>query len=191
VFEHLITLHQRKEEELQKLKKGLLQKMFPKDGESVPEVRFPNFTDSWEQREFEDIVKVKGFKNFVAEPGSFGKFPVIQQGDNPLAGWSDNEPIADANKYVLFGDHTLSLYKPNSPFLVTSDGIKIFFANGLDRDFFYYLLQRYKPNSEGYKRHYSILKKTSCYLPKNLLEQKQIGVFFDAIDLVITLHQRK
>lgn len=136
-------------------------------------------------------MKVKGFKNFVAEPGSFGKFPVIQQGDNPLAGWSDNEPIADANKYVLFGDHTLSLYKPNSPFLVTSDGIKIFFANGLDRDFFYYLLQRYKPNSEGYKRHYSILKKTSCYLPKNLLEQKQIGVFFDAIDLVITLHQKK
>ena len=156
-----------------------------------PKLRFPGFTEPWEQREFEDIVKVKGFKNFVAEPGSFGKFPVIQQGDNPLAGWSDNEPIADANKYVLFGDHTLSLYKPNSPFLVTSDGIKIFFANGLDRDFFYYLLQRYKPNSEVYKRHYSILKKTSCYLPKNLLEQKQIGVFFDAIDLVITLHQRK
>ena len=119
-----------------------------------PKLRFPGFTEPWEQREFEDIVKVKGFKNFVAEPGSFGKFPVIQQGDNPLAGWSDNEPIADANKYVLFGDHTLSLYKPNSPFLVTSDGIKIFFANGLDRDFFYYLLQRYKPNSEGYKRHY-------------------------------------
>lgn len=55
VFEHLITLHQRKEEELQKLKKGLLQKMFPKDGESVPEIRFPNFTDSWEHRKFGEL----------------------------------------------------------------------------------------------------------------------------------------
>lgn len=52
---HAITLHQRKEEELQKLKKGLLQKMFPKDGESVPEIRFPNFTDSWEQRKLASL----------------------------------------------------------------------------------------------------------------------------------------
>lgn len=52
---HAITLHQRKEEELQKLKKGLLQKMFPKDGESVPEIRFPNFTDSWEHRKLATI----------------------------------------------------------------------------------------------------------------------------------------
>lgn len=51
----IITLHQRKEEELQKLKKGLLQKMFPKDGESVPEIRFPNFTDSWEHRKFGEL----------------------------------------------------------------------------------------------------------------------------------------
>lgn len=54
-LKQLITLHQRKEEELQKLKKGLLQKMFPKDGESVPEVRFPNFTDSWEQRKLASL----------------------------------------------------------------------------------------------------------------------------------------
>lgn len=54
-LDKLITLHQRKEEELQKLKKGLLQKMFPKDGESVPEIRFPNFTDSWEQRKLASL----------------------------------------------------------------------------------------------------------------------------------------
>ena len=46
----LITLHQRKLEHVKKLKAGLLQKMFPKDGESIPEVRFPGFTDPWEQR---------------------------------------------------------------------------------------------------------------------------------------------
>ena len=59
----LIALHQRKLEHLQEQKKGLLQKMFPKNGETVPEVRFPGFTDAWEQRKFFDnIEKVIDFR---------------------------------------------------------------------------------------------------------------------------------
>lgn len=54
-IDHLITLHQRRIEHLQKLKKGLLQKMFPKDGEKIPEIRFPGFTEEWKLREFNDI----------------------------------------------------------------------------------------------------------------------------------------
>lgn len=52
---NLITLHQRKCEVLKKLKKGLLQKMFPKDGTNIPEIRFPEFSDAWEQRKLESI----------------------------------------------------------------------------------------------------------------------------------------
>ena len=55
-LDSLITLHQRKLEHLQEQKKGLLQKMFPKNGETVPEVRFPGFTDAWEQRKFSEIL---------------------------------------------------------------------------------------------------------------------------------------
>ena len=54
-IDNLITLHQRKCEVLKKLKKGLLQKMFPKDGTNIPEIRFPEFSDAWEQREFDDF----------------------------------------------------------------------------------------------------------------------------------------
>jgi len=54
-IDHLITLHQRKCEETKMLKKFMLQKMFPKDGESVPEIRFSGFTDAWEQRKFNDV----------------------------------------------------------------------------------------------------------------------------------------
>lgn len=54
-FDTLITLHQRKLEHLQEQKKGLLQKMFPKNGETVPEVRFPGFTDAWEQRKLGEV----------------------------------------------------------------------------------------------------------------------------------------
>ena len=57
-LDSLIALHQRKLEHLQEQKKGLLQKMFPKNGENVPEVRFPGFTDAWEQRKLEEITSV-------------------------------------------------------------------------------------------------------------------------------------
>lgn len=53
-IDNLITLHQRKCEEVKKLKKYMLQKMFPKNGESVPEIRFSGFTDDWEQRKFDE-----------------------------------------------------------------------------------------------------------------------------------------
>ncbi len=55
----LITLHQRKVESMKKYKKGLLQKMFPKKGAKVPELRFPGFTDDWEQRKFSDLVLIE------------------------------------------------------------------------------------------------------------------------------------
>ena len=56
-IENLITLHQRKCDDLRKMKQGMLQKMFPKEGESVPEIRLPGFTDDWEQRKLSDIYK--------------------------------------------------------------------------------------------------------------------------------------
>ena len=60
-IDNLITLHQRKYEVLKKLKKGLLQKMFPKDGTNIPEIRFPEFTDAWEQHKLNEITsRVQG-----------------------------------------------------------------------------------------------------------------------------------
>ena len=61
--DEIITLHQRKCEVLKKLKKGLLQKMFPKDGTNIPEIRFPEFTDAWEQRKFGDTIQERREKS--------------------------------------------------------------------------------------------------------------------------------
>ena len=55
-FDHLITLHQRKCDKLKKVKKFMLQKMFPKKGETKPEIRFAGFTDDWEQRKLGDVI---------------------------------------------------------------------------------------------------------------------------------------
>lgn len=58
-LDHLITLHQRKYEKLKNIKKSMLEKMFPKNGSNVPEIRFKGFTDAWEQRKFGDIVQTR------------------------------------------------------------------------------------------------------------------------------------
>ena len=62
-LDDLITLHQRKYDKLVILKKSMLEKMFPKDGESVPEIRFAGFTDPWEQRKFSDMYEVNNERN--------------------------------------------------------------------------------------------------------------------------------
>ena len=57
-LDNLITLHQRKCEETKKLKKYMLQKMFPQNGKRVPEIRFVGFTEDWEQRKLGDIAEL-------------------------------------------------------------------------------------------------------------------------------------
>ena len=66
-FDSLISLHQRKLDNVKMLKKSLLQKLFPKDGEKIPELRFPGFTDDWEQRKLESVLLVSTEKNIRNE----------------------------------------------------------------------------------------------------------------------------
>ena len=68
-LDNLITLHQRKCDETKELKKFMLQKMFPKNGEKNPEIRFAGFTDDWEQRKFEDVGTVAMCKRIFKEIG--------------------------------------------------------------------------------------------------------------------------
>lgn len=92
---------------------------------------------------------------------------------------------------VLFGDHTLSIYKPKSPFLVASDGVKAYFLQNVDGNYFAYLLERNLPTNEGYKRYSSILKDKEINLTFNKNEEIKIGTLLNNIDTIITLHQRK
>lgn len=85
-----------------------------------------------------------------------GTYPIIQQGESPVAGYTESAPFFDYEKVILFGDHTLSIYRPNVPFLLSTDGIKILRPNDLVlRD---YLLYAFMPRSEGYKRHLAFLR---------------------------------
>lgn len=186
-----IALHQRKLDLLKETKKGFLQKMFPKNGAKVPEIRFPGFTGDWEDREFSEIVKTTGYNAYLSEAFEVGEYPVIQQGDKPILGYSDKKPFENFEDVVLFGDHTLSLYKPETPFLVATDGLKIITVPNFSGSFLLSLLEKYVPESQGYKRHFTILKKEQVAFPTDVKERVLIGEFFTQIDRTITLHQRK
>ncbi|EGO9031942.1 restriction endonuclease subunit S [Enterococcus faecalis] len=186
-----ITLHQRKLDLLKEQKKGYLQKMFPKNGAKVPELRFAGFADDWEERKFKDILKTHSFRSYLAGVSEDGEYEVIQQGDKPIVGYSDGEPFTDYKDITLFGDHTVSLYKPKSPFFVATDGVKILSADNFEGDYLYTTLERYKPEPQGYKRHFTILKNQDVWFTENMEEQQKIGVFFKQLDDTITLHQRK
>ena len=189
-LDRTITLHEEKYRQLERLKKALLQKMFA-DETGYPALRFKGFTEKWEHHKFKDVLKTHSFRQYLAEPQDNGNFEVIQQGDTPIIGYANGKPFTNYKEITLFGDHTLSLYKPIGPFFVATDGVKILSADGFDGQYLFATLERYKPKPQGYKRHFTILKNQNMWFTRGNYEQKKIGEFFTNFDTLITLHQHK
>ena len=157
----------------------------------IPLLRFNGFHKDWTVKKLGEVIETKPFKPYLASPQIEGKYEIIQQGDNPIYGYSNGTPFSDFNNVILFGDHTLSLYKPIAPFFVATDGIRIISGQTkIDSFYLFYLLEKYKPISEGYKRYYSILVDSNCSLP-TLPEQELIGNYFKHLDELINSKEKK
>lgn len=154
---------------------------------NVPRLRFPGFTGEWENERFGDHIINTSSKTYLAEAERIGEYPVIQQGNIPIAGYSSKKPFLNYDDVVLFGDHTLSLYNPKNPFLVASDGIKILSIKNISSDFLFQVLKRYMPKNEGYKRHFNILKKCSFWHPDKS-EQNKISDILSNFDNLTSFH---
>jgi type I restriction enzyme S subunit len=139
-----------------------------------------------------ELLQTLPFKPFLKEPEQGGKYEIVQQGNDPIIGFANGIPCNDYKDTVIFGDHTLSLYKTKRPFFVATDGVRIIKGKThIDGFYLMSLLERYKPQSEGYKRYYGILADSDCCFTPNGHEQQEIGAFFRQLDNLITLHQRK
>ena len=189
-IDQLISLQQRKLDVLKKQKKTYLNLLFPAKGQTKPALRFAGFEDEWKEVKLGEIIKSISSKNYITEYYKEGNNPVIQQGDIPIVGFSDNKPFNNFSNVILFGDHTLSLFKPKTPFLLATDGIKILHSDLTTQSFLFIMLERYMPKSQGYKRHYSLLKNELSSLP-SLPEQEAIGSFFQDLDKVIAKQEEK
>ena len=207
----LITLHQRKCDETKRLKKYMLQKMFPQNGEKVPEIRFSGFTDDWEQRKLGDVVE-----DYVEKTTVEDQYPVLTSSqrkgivlqDDFFAGDRVNQNgnigyFIIPRGYFAFrsrSDNDVFVFNRNDAvdMGIISYFYPVFKPRGVDSDFLlrrlnYGLEDQIKINSEGTGQHVLSLKKF-----KNMIglfpsyeEQKKIGSYFSQIDHLITLHQRE
>lgn len=195
-LDNLITLHQRKLEHLQDKKKGLLQKMFPKEGEKFPELRFPGFDDPWEQRKLGEICEeFQSGKNIKAEYiKENGAYPVY--GGNGLRGYSDT--YNHDGIYALIGRQgalcgNMNISSGKAYF--TEHAIAVRANKSSETRFLFYLLGKmnlgqYSGQSAQPGLAVNKLLELSSSVP-NYDEQKQISEFFVLLDHLITLHQRK
>lgn len=150
---------------------------------SVPRIRVDGFNKNFEKKIFGEIVRSESTRMYIKSVVSdLGKYEVIQQGDIPILGYSDDRPFEKYKSVILFGDHTLSLYRPKAPFLLATDGIKILQSTILKRDYLYYLTQNYIPKSQGYKRHFSLLEQVFVNYSRDSSEQSAIGSLFRTLD---------
>ena len=208
-LDNLITLHQRKYDKLCVLKKSMLDKMFPKGGSLYPEIRFAGFTDPWEQRKLGELFEESDERASDREilsvsvangiypasesdretnPGaSLANYKIVHFGDvvyNSMRMW---QGAVDASRYDGIVSPAYVVTRPNSEVYAR------FFARLLRQPM---LLKQYQQVSQGNSKDTQVLKfddfaSIGISMPASENEQRQIGAFFDRLDSLITLHQRK
>lgn len=193
-LDHLITLHQRQCENLKKLKKFMLQKLFPQNGESVPKIRFLGFTDTWEQRKLSDVVdSVDTGKSRFDKEGSSGEYPIL--GSTSVIGYDDEYDYeGDFILTARVGANAGSLYRHAGKVKISDN--TVFIQASQNIEFLYQLLIQFdiKKLSFGTGQPLvkaSELKSLELMMPTDMKEQMRIGVYFKNIDHLITLHQSK
>jgi type I restriction enzyme S subunit len=218
-LDNLITLHQRKLEHVKKMKKSMLQKMFPKKNQLYPEVRFPGFTDAWEQRKLEDIYGSIG-NAFVGTATPY----YVESGHFYLESNNIKDGQINHNTEVFINDEFYE--KQKDKWLHTGDMVMvqsghvghaavipeelnnsaahalIMFRNPKKEIEPYFLNYQYQTLKSKKKienittgntiKHIlaSEMQQFEVDMPE-LAEQKKIAEYFRALDHLITLHQRK
>lgn len=207
-LDNTITLHQRKLDDLIERKKGLLQKMFPQKGQTVPEIRFPGFTDDWEQRELGELANfLNGRAYKQQELLDEGKYRVLRVGNfNTNDRWYYSDLELDENKYADNGD-LLYLWATNFGPEIWNEERVIYHYHiwkieirdkNLDKRYLYTWLvtdkERIKQTTNGTTMVHVTkgnMEERKFQFPHDITEQQKIGAFFQQLDHTITLHQRK
>ena len=211
-LERLITLHQRKCEETKKLKKYMLQKMFPQNGRTVPEIRFAGFTDAWEQRKLGDLV---GIYDGVHQTPDYQDSGIMFLSVENIATLKSEKYISeeaferDYNVYPEKGDILMTRIGDVGTTNVVETAEKVAFyvslallkPNGIDS---YFLSNAMKTNDfqKGLRERTLVtaipqkinkdeIGKINIFITNNDEEQKKIGAYFSSLDHLITLHHRK
>ena len=213
-LDHLITLHQRKYDEITELKEYMLKKMFPAKGKNTPEIRFTGFTEYWEQRKLEDYIveyyevttennqypaltsSRKGIflqteyfaGNQIASEDNTG-YNVVPYGYFTYRHMSDDEIFHFNINDIVENGIVSTLY----PVFTTTDELDsryLQYQLNHGHEFARFAVLQKQGGSRTYM-YLSKLKQLSLTMPKSVDEQKQISGFFMELDHLLTLHQQK
>ena len=206
-LDNIITLHQRKLEHLNLKKKALLQKLFPKNGERHPELRFPGFTDAWEQRKLGEFVKIVSGdapSTFISGNCIYVKVDDLNYSDRIQLSSSN---LVNANSKAHLVNQGATIFPKRGAAIMTNK-VRIMGKDGyldtnmmalipeeIDKDFLFTFIQKtglYKiaDTSTIPQINNKHIEPYIIQVPSEK-EQAYIGVVFEKIDKIITLHQRK
>ncbi len=217
VLDLLITLHQRKFEKLTNVKKSMLEKMFPQNGSSYPEIRFKGFTDPWEQRKLLEIADKVTEKNvglqFVETFTNSAEFGIISQRDffdhdiaklDSLGGYyivrdedfvynpriSTSAPVGPINRNKLGRTGVMSpLYTVFRPHDIDATYLEHFFKCG-----YWHSFMNFNGDTGARSDRFSIKDEVFFQMPipmPQIEEQRKIGKYLTHLDNLITLYQRE
>ncbi|EOS8105952.1 restriction endonuclease subunit S [Enterococcus faecium] len=212
-LDNTIALHQRKLDLLKETKKGFLQKMFPKNGAKVPEIRFPGFTEDWEQRKLASMTNYKNGKGHEDKQSTIGKLELINLNSISISGG-----LKHSGKFIDEADDTLQkddlvmilsdvghgdllgrvALIPEDDRFVLNQRVALLRPNATaDPQFLFSYINahQYYFKAQGAGMSQLNISKGSVenfisFVPI-IEEQKKIGTFFKQLDNTITLHQRK
>ena len=204
-IDNTIALHQRKLDLLKEQKKGFLQKMFPKNGAKVPELRFAGFADDWEERKLGDVVgEIQSGNRLPKDSLTSGNIPyVVAQTKNEGVFKTISKKTLDynGNPMKLFPGNSISfsIDNPEAMFyrsteFYTSNIMRVIHADYLSHQQYLFILENMKSFTRGYdwsRKFSGPVVSNLEYLQPNEQEQCKIGSFILAFDNIITLHQRK
>ena len=206
-FDKFINLYQRKLDKMKLNKRVLLQKLFPQNGCTIPEVRFKGFTDAWEQRKFGEIMTFLNGRAYKQdELLGDGKYKVLRVGNfYTNDSWYYSNLELDDKFYATNGDLLYTWSATFGPHIWKGEKViyhyhiwKLVLQDKIDKLFALQLLEVDKANIMSDKNGSTMVHITKqgmenkqTILPISLNEQKQIAKFLSSMDKLITLHQRK
>lgn len=208
-IDKLITLHQRKYENLKNIKKSMLEKMFPKNGTDVPEIRFKGFTDAWEQYKLADITYYSGVKNsdnvpyesysisnvngFVPQEEQFEHGGTMRDADKSMYYIVSPQSFAYNPARINVGSIG---YQNQSKSVIVSSLYEVFKTTDqcddgflrywIKTEYFQKLIEQYQEGGVRLYFYYDKFCKGNINLPC-IEEQQKIGIFFNFIDKLINL----
>ena len=212
-IDHLITLHQRKCDNMKKIKKFMLQKMFPKKGEKFPEIRFEGFTDAWEQRKLGEIATYRNGKAHEANQLDVGTYELVNLNSISIDGG-----LKPSGKFIEDGSDTLqrndlvmvlsdvghgdllgrvAIIPENNRYVLNQRVALLRINDDTNTYFLFSIINRYQDyfkklgaGSSQLNISRGIVENFEVAYP-NVAEQRMIADYFQSLDHLITLHQRK